>query len=66
MLLTVNHEVAPAEQALGAGGRPESCLDCHTGGQYQWGRLGWTDDPLNGGERHQQGQGGPNQEVRLD
>jgi octaheme c-type cytochrome (tetrathionate reductase family) len=66
MLLTVNHEVAPAEQALGAGGTPESCLDCHTGGQYQWGQLGWTDDPINGGERRGQGQNGANEEVRLD
>jgi len=68
MMLTVNHEVAPAEQALGAGGTPESCLDCHTGGQYQWGRLGWTDDPLNGGQRQQQGQSGPGADpaVRLD
>jgi len=66
MLLSVNHEVAPAEQALGGGGTPESCIDCHTGGQYQWGKLGWSDDPLNGGERHRYGQDGTNQEIRLD
>jgi len=66
MLLTVNHEVAPAEQALGAGGTPESCMDCHVGGQYQWGQLGWTGDPLTGGERHRYGQDDTDQSVRLD
>jgi len=51
MLLTVNHEVAPAAQALGAGPAPNSCIDCHGGSQIDWSALGWTNDPLNGGDR---------------
>ena len=51
MLLTVNHEIAPAEQALGAGPMPDSCLDCHQSGNVDFQALGWTDDPMNGGER---------------
>jgi octaheme c-type cytochrome (tetrathionate reductase family) len=51
MLLSVNHEVAPAEQALGYGVLPDGCLDCHTTNVVDWQALGWTDDPLQGGER---------------
>ena len=51
MLLTVNHEVAPKENALGAGPAPDNCLDCHTTGAIDFTELGWTDDPLSGGER---------------
>lgn len=48
MYLTVNHEVAPKEQALG---RNNACGDCHAApqdGKYliDWPALGWTDDPL--------------------
>jgi octaheme c-type cytochrome (tetrathionate reductase family) len=48
MYLTVNHEVAPKEMALGSGG----CMDCHgpdnTGqSKIDWSELGRT-DPLGG------------------
>jgi octaheme c-type cytochrome (tetrathionate reductase family) len=51
MLLSVNHEVAPAEQALGAGMMPDSCMDCHRSEFIDWSILGWTADPMDGGER---------------
>jgi octaheme c-type cytochrome (tetrathionate reductase family) len=51
MLLSVNHEVAPAENALGQGPMPDACLDCHASDHIEWDELGWTGDPLNGGER---------------
>jgi len=51
MLLSVNHEVAPAEQALGMGGINGGCLDCHTTDVIDWQALGWSGDPLKGGER---------------
>jgi octaheme c-type cytochrome (tetrathionate reductase family) len=51
MLLSVNHEVAPAEQALGYGILPDGCLDCHQSGSVDFEALGWTGDPLDGGER---------------
>ena len=51
MLLSVNHEVAPAENALGKGLMPESCLDCHQSDMVDFEALGWTGDPLDGGER---------------
>ena len=47
MYLTVNHEVAPKEQALGI----NSCADCHNGGQIDWSEIGWTGDPMQGGGR---------------
>jgi octaheme c-type cytochrome (tetrathionate reductase family) len=55
MLLSVNHEVAPAEDALGYGPIPEACVDCHTTGVVDFTELGWTADPLNGGEREEAG-----------
>ena len=48
MLLSVNHEIAPPEMALGFGSK---CKDCHTGEQINWPALGWTLDPFDGGER---------------
>ena len=49
MYLTVNHEVAPADEAYGKDG---ACADCHFEGKIDWTALGWTDDPLLlGGER---------------
>ena len=51
MLLSVNHEVAPAEQALGMGGINGGCMDCHKTEFIDWPALGWTDDPLSGGDR---------------
>jgi hypothetical protein len=51
MLLSVNHEVAPAEDALGAGPTPDNCMMCHQTDYIEWDELGWTDDPLNGGDR---------------
>jgi len=51
MLLSVNHEVAPKEQALGAGPIPEACTDCHATDYIDWEALGWTGDPLSGGDR---------------
>ncbi len=46
MLLKVDHEVAPKEQALG---RNNGCTDCHGGTTVDWQALGWTADPLLGG-----------------
>ncbi len=52
MLLSVNHEVAPKEDALGMGGlHGGGCMDCHDTGQIDWQALGWTDNPFSGGER---------------
>ena len=48
MYLTVNHEVAPAEQAYGMDG---ACGDCHTGNQIDWTLLGYDADPVTGGTR---------------
>jgi len=48
MYLSVNHEVAPAEQAYGMDG---ACGDCHVLGAIDWTELGWTDDPVTGGTR---------------
>ncbi len=48
MYLTVNHEVAPKEMALGF---ERDCGDCHTQGQINWPDLGWSDDPVLGGTR---------------
>ncbi|NHA13724.1 tetrathionate reductase family octaheme c-type cytochrome [Thioalkalivibrio sp. XN279] len=44
----VNHEVAPAADALGQGG---NCGDCHFSDQIDWAGLGWTADPVEGGTR---------------
>jgi octaheme c-type cytochrome (tetrathionate reductase family) len=44
MYLSVNHEIAPKEQAYGYGG-VESCSDCHGGDQIDWTKLGCTGDP---------------------
>ena len=49
MYLSVNHEIAPAEQAFGYDG---NCGDCHIGAGIDWQLLGWTDDPVNGGVRN--------------
>lgn len=43
----VNHEIAPAEMALGNNG----CDDCHGNGQIDWPGLGWSADPVEGGTR---------------
>ncbi len=51
MLLSVNHEVAPAENALGAGPTPDNCMMCHQTDHIDWDELGWTGDPLGGGDR---------------
>jgi octaheme c-type cytochrome (tetrathionate reductase family) len=51
MLLSVNHEVAPKEMALGAGPAPDNCMMCHTTDYIQWDELGWTADPFAGGVR---------------
>jgi hypothetical protein len=50
MYLSVNHEIAPTEQANGYGGVP-GCTDCHTCDQIDWTALGWSEDPITGGER---------------
>ena len=42
MYLTVNHEVAPKEQAYGM---DNACGDCHGSDQIDWTELGWTDEP---------------------
>ncbi len=48
MLLSVNHEVAPKEKALGM---DTDCSDCHASDAVDWQGLGWTADPFDGGER---------------
>ena len=50
MYLTVNHEIAPAEEAYGKDG---ACADCHLDNKIDWQALGWTDDPIGliGGTR---------------
>ena len=48
MYLSVNHEVAPKEEAYGMG---SDCGDCHFGTQIDWAGLGWTGDPTLGGDR---------------
>ena len=48
MYLTVNHEIAPKEQALGM---DSDCFDCHIEGAIDWTALGWSDDPVLGGTR---------------
>ncbi len=48
MLLSVNHEIAPAEKALGMG---SNCGDCHASKQIDWSALGWSADPFDGGTR---------------
>ena len=50
MYLTVNHEVAPKENAWGMDG---DCGDCHLGEQIDWVGLGYDKDPANGGTRPQ-------------
>jgi hypothetical protein len=46
MYLTVNHEVAPKEEAWGMDG---NCADCHADNVIDWQALGWTDNPITGG-----------------
>ena len=48
MYLSVNHEVAPKEDAWGMGA---NCGDCHLAGQLDWAALGWTGDPAIDGVR---------------
>ena len=48
MLLTVNHEVAPKEDALGY---DSDCGDCHASDRVDWQALDWTADPFDGGVR---------------
>lgn len=56
MLLSVNHEIAPAENALGAGIMPDACMDCHQSDAVDFDALGWTADPLDGGVRKTAGE----------
>ena len=46
MYLSVNHEIAPKEQALGFGA---DCGDCHFNAEVVWSELGYTGDPAEGG-----------------
>jgi len=50
--LSVNHEVAPASEALGSGIMPEACMDCHQSGNVDFEALGWSGDSLDGGVRN--------------
>lgn len=48
MFLSINHEVAPKEQAWGM---DSECGDCHLQNQIDWTALGWTGDPVVDGVR---------------
>ena len=48
MYLTVNHEIAPKEEALGIN---SNCDNCHFDEQIEWTELGWSGDPALGGTR---------------
>ncbi len=48
MYLTVNHEVAPKEEAFGM---DNNCRDCHYEERINWHALGWSGDPVEGGTR---------------
>ena len=48
MLLSVNHEIAPKEKALGM---DSNCGDCHASTHIDWPALGWSSDPFDGGVR---------------
>jgi octaheme c-type cytochrome (tetrathionate reductase family) len=43
MLLKVDHEIAPSEQAFGMGG---NCAHCHLSDAIDWRALGWSGDPI--------------------
>ena len=52
MYLSVNHEVAPKEEAFGFGGvNAGACVDCHGADQIDWTLLGYDKDPFAGGTR---------------
>ena len=46
MYLTVNHEIAPKEEAYGY---ENDCGDCHFDDKIDWAALGWDADPVEGG-----------------
>ena len=46
MYLTVNHEIAPKEEAYGMDG---VCVDCHGPNLIDWTELGYTGEPVLGG-----------------
>ncbi len=46
MYLSVNHEIAPKEEAYGFG---NACEDCHSANGVDWAELGYTGDPTQGG-----------------
>jgi octaheme c-type cytochrome (tetrathionate reductase family) len=48
MYLSVNHEVAPKEQAYGFN---SDCTDCHFDNKIEWAALGYNGDPAEGGTR---------------
>jgi len=48
MYLSVNHEVAPKEQAYGFN---NACEDCHFDNKIDWAALGYNGDPARGGTR---------------
>jgi octaheme c-type cytochrome (tetrathionate reductase family) len=43
MWMGINHEVAPADEALGANNQ---CADCHAPGAFPWTELGYACDPI--------------------
>ncbi len=48
MYLGINHEVAPADMALGSD-EPLTCVACHGNDDFPWTELGYACDPLVGG-----------------
>ena len=48
MYLSVNHEVAPKEEAYGFN---NACEDCHFDNKIDWAALGYNGDPAQGGTR---------------
>jgi octaheme c-type cytochrome (tetrathionate reductase family) len=63
MLLSVNHEVAPADQALGYLEQGGGCADCHGSDAIDWPALGWTADPTDGGRRAQAAVTAPSADI---
>ena len=50
-LLVLPLATQAASESAAPGPAPDSHIDCHTTGDIDFTKLGWTADPLQGGER---------------